>query len=96
MPYNFYIQILMIFEGLIKKELYVALHAQTARFRVVKYIVFLAIFGAIYRWKGWGTTWKVLLSMVVLGTAVHFFFRWMTEGWTKPWWLYKPLDGLPE
>ncbi|OHB19818.1 MAG: hypothetical protein A2854_04195 [Parcubacteria group bacterium RIFCSPHIGHO2_01_FULL_56_18] len=81
----------MTFKGLVKKEIYVALHAQTARFRVVKYIVIFAILFALYVWKGWGTTWKTLLAMFVFGTAVHFFFRWKTKGWTESWWSYQSL-----
>ncbi len=49
----------------IKKELYVAVHGQTARFRVVKYIVLFAIgYGVHYKW-GWdGVAWALGLGLV--------------------------------
>lgn len=81
---------------LIKKELYVALHGQTARFRVGKYIAFLIIFGAVYAKRGGEAVAWALGIALVFAITMHFFFRWMTEGWTKSWWLYKSLDGLPE
>ena len=77
--------------NLLKKELYVALHGQTARFRVVKYIVFLAVFGALYWWKGWGAVWWALGISLVFAIALHFFFRWKTKGWDEDWGPYKSL-----
>ena len=91
MPYNFRIQIFMTPKNLIKKELYVAIHAQTARFRVVKYIVFFAIFGTVYwLWGGKAVLWALGISLV-FAIAMHFFFRWKSKGWMEDYGPYKSL-----
>ena len=77
---------------LIKKELHVIAHGQSARFRLVKYAILIPLVVALYVWKGRTTTWKALLALAILGIAVHFFFRWKTKGWTESWWLFKPED----
>jgi hypothetical protein len=74
-----------------KKELYVALQAQTVKFRIVKYIVLIAIFGAIYWWKGGeAVLWSFLIALV-FALAMHFFFRWKSKGWMEDYGPYKSL-----
>ena len=29
--------------------------------------------------------WPVLLVLLTVGLAVHFFYRWKTRAWTRPW-----------
>lgn len=75
----------------LKKELHVAIHAQTARFRVVKYIIFALIFGAVYwLWGGRATLW-MLGALILLALIVHFFYRWKTKGWEESWGGYTSL-----
>jgi hypothetical protein len=81
----------MSFKDLYKREVHVAIHGQSWKFRVKKYIVLLLISGAIYAWKGWETLGRVLLIMAVFAIAMHFFFRWKTNGWEKSWGLYKKI-----
>ncbi len=80
----------------LKKELYVALHGQTARFRIVKYIVLFAVFGALYWWKGWEAVLWALAIGFIAAIGVHFFFRWKSKGWNEKWGLYTPPEGMPK
>jgi hypothetical protein len=62
----------------VRKELYVAVHGQTARFRVVKYILIFGVGGAIYwKWGGEVLAWTLL--------------RYMSNGWMDDWGPYKSL-----
>lgn len=76
---------------LIRRELYVIAHGQSARTRIFKYLVLFAIFGVIYyRFGGEAVAWTFGVA-VALSIAAHFFFRWKTKGWEEDWWLYKSL-----
>jgi hypothetical protein len=77
----------------IEREKYVAIHGQTLRFRIVKYLILVAIAAGIYAWKGWKAVGLVFLTLFILGIAVHFFFRWKTKGWTESWGPYQRLDA---
>jgi len=66
-----------------RREKYIALHAQSRRFRIVKYCVLLVIAVGVYAWKGWGTVGLLLLLLSIAGICLHFFFRWKTQAWTK-------------
>ena len=79
----------------IQREKYVMLHAQSWRFRVMKYIVIIAVLIALGLWKGWVVAVLFLLCLGILGTIVHFIFRWKTKAWTQSWGPYKKLD-LPK
>ena len=76
---------------LIKKELHVAIHGQTAKFRLVKYAVLIPLFGAIYWWGGSEVLLSTIGVLAIVGVIVHFFFRYKTNGWQDDWWLYKSL-----
>jgi hypothetical protein len=84
----------MTFKEFWRREKFVALHAQTVRFRIVKYIVILALLGGVYVWRGVGMVGILFAAMFVFAIALHFFFRWKTEAWTKSWGPYKyiPLE----
>lgn len=81
---------------LMKKELYVAIHGQTARFRIVKYIVILAVLGTMYAWNGWKAVWQTLGVALIAALVMHFFFRWKSKGWNESWGPYKPPEGMPK
>ena len=83
----------MTFKESLKRELYIVIHGQSWRFRVVKYVVLLAIVGALFTWKGLETTVLVFLFLAVVAVGVHFFFRWKTAGWTRSWGPYKNIQG---
>jgi Flp pilus assembly protein TadB len=68
-----------------RKEKYIALHAQSSRFRVVKYCVLLVVAVVVYVWKGLAATGLLFLLLFLAGICMHFFFRWKTEAWTKSW-----------
>jgi hypothetical protein len=74
-----------------RKEKYIALHAQSRRFRIVKYCVQLMVAVGMYVWKGWPTVGLLFLLLFLAGICLHFFFRWKTEAWTKSWGPYKPI-----
>ena len=79
------------FQQKIMRELHVIVRGQSARFRLVKYAILTALFGAIY-WKFGGKTFAIALAaLALIGTAVHFLLRWKSKGWTEDWWLYKSL-----
>ncbi len=85
----------MRFREFWKREMHVALHAQSARFRVVKWVVILSGSVALYFWKGLSAVVEVLVFLAVFGVCMHFFLRWKSDGWTKSWGPYKRirLDG---
>jgi len=73
---------------IIKRELEVAFSkdAQPVWFRIVKYI----LLGTMVYFL-WGTQllWNILFSVFVIGTALHFWFRYKTHGWTKSYGKWK-------
>lgn len=81
----------MTLNDLLKKELYVAVHGQTARFRVGKYLVFTVLFGGIYMQWGTRVVFLALGTAFVVAIAMHFFFRSMSNGWVDDWGLYKSV-----
>lgn len=85
----------MTFRDTVRREVHVAIHGQLWRFRVMKYIVLISLALLLYKWKGIEVLGPVFLNLGLLAVALHFFFRWKTDKWTKSWWLYKriPLDG---
>jgi hypothetical protein len=66
----------------LRRELEVAFskHAQPVWFRIVKYIV---IAGFIYFLWGSPWLWITLLLLMPPATALHFWYRHKTQGWTK-------------
>lgn len=80
----------------LKKEIYVAIHGQTARFRLVKYAILIPLFGAIYWFYGGEVLAWTLGVMFVLALAMHFFFRWKSNGWVEAYGPYTPPPGMPE
>ena len=87
----------MTFREFWQRELHVAIHGQTSRFRVVKYLMFLAVFSAVYYFFGPKTLTALLAALFVFAIALHAFLSWKTERWMKSWWLYKgiPLENEP-
>ena len=67
------------------RELYVALHGQSARFRAIKYAALIPCFAYVYWRFGGEVFFKTLGVLLVLSLIVHFFYRWKTDGWTKDW-----------
>ena len=68
-------------------------HGQSARFRLVKYAILIPLFAAVY-WKFGGKVFAItLVALAILGSAMHFFFRWKTNGWRNDRWLYKRLEA---
>ena len=85
----------MTLKDFYRKEKYIALHAQSRRFRIVKYSVLLVVAVGVYAWLGLGAVGLLFLLLFLVGICLHFFFRWKTEAWTKSWGLYKriPFEG---
>lgn len=79
----------------LEREKYVALHAQTWKFRVVKYAILITIATGSVLWKGWQATGILFLLLFFVAIAVHFLFRWKSKAWTQDWGPYKKLD-LPK
>jgi hypothetical protein len=72
----------------VQRELEVAFSkdAQPVWFRIVKYILLGLLFYFL-----WGTKllWIILLTLLTLGTPLHFWFRHKTKGWTKSYGMWK-------
>jgi hypothetical protein len=68
----------------LKRDLRVAFsrHAQPIWFRVVKWIVIVVL---IYRFHDAPTFWTWVGGVAVAGAGLHFFYRWKTRAWTRPW-----------
>jgi hypothetical protein len=82
----------MTLKRMLRREKYVVIHGQTARFRIVKYLVLLAIAWGLSEWQGWRVTGAVFLVLAALSIAMHFVLRWKTKAWTRSWGPYKKLD----
>ena len=74
----------------VKKEIKVVIEGQTLKFRVYKYIVLGAFYGALYAWKGAEVTLYTFVISIIIALVIHFFLRWKTEGWTRAWGPYRP------
>jgi hypothetical protein len=79
----------MRLKELLRREMYVVVHGQTARFRIVKWIVILAAGSLLFAWIGPALTGKLFVVLAVFGILIHFLFRFKTKGWTRPWGPYK-------
>jgi hypothetical protein len=72
------------FTVLLRREMRVALSlkAQPVWFRVLKWSIVLPL--VVWLWPTrW--FWPAMLTMLVAGLTLHFFFRWKTAGWSRPW-----------
>jgi hypothetical protein len=69
---------------LIRRELRVMFsrRIQPIALRVAKWMVFLAVARRLHGTR-WFRAWAFGLPAVGLGA--HFFYRYMTRGWTEPW-----------
>jgi hypothetical protein len=77
----------------IKKEIRVAIHAQSAVFRIVKYAILVPFFLVLYFWKGGLITMQVLSIGFVVAIIVHFFYRTKTNSWSKSWGGFRPIEN---
>ena len=77
-----------------RREIHVAMHAQSWRFRIVKYLVIVAVLGGVGARWGVNTVVLVVVLAAAVSLGIHFFFRFKTDRWTKPWGPYKriPLE----
>jgi hypothetical protein len=68
----------------IRRELRVAFskRAQSPLFRVIKWVVFIASTGLLYRTRFF-RYW--VIGLPLLSISIHFLYRWKTRGWTEPW-----------
>jgi Ca2+/Na+ antiporter len=81
----------MTLSEIFKREIHVAIHAQSAQFRVKKYFFFGLLFGFTYFLFGAQATLILLGALTVFAFAVHFFFRFKTKTWTQSWGPYKRI-----
>ena len=56
--------------------------AQPVWFRITKWVVFI---GLARRFYGTKWFWTGIVGGAAAGTALHFVYRWKTQGWTHPW-----------
>jgi hypothetical protein len=73
------------------REKYVAIHAQSWKFRVVKYIILISLFAGVWSWKGGWAVAGLFTVLLIVALALHFVFRWKTNAWTQDWGPYKKL-----
>lgn len=85
----------MGFKELLMREKYVVMHGQSVRFRIIKYLIIIAVAAGVYVWKGGMAVAICFLVAFVAGLTVHFIFRWKTKAWTQSWGPYKKLN-LPK
>jgi hypothetical protein len=79
----------------LQRELYVAKHGQSFKFRVVKYIVILGIMVIIFQKYSWEGVLYALLFGGLMGITLHLFLSWKTNGWRNSWGIYKKIP-IPE
>lgn len=80
------------FPATLRREFRVAFskRAQPVWFRIVKWLLLLT---AVVAFRQKPLLWWCLLSLLALGLAVHFFYRWKTRTWTRPWGGWNDLDS---
>jgi len=76
---------------ILKREIYVAKHAQTTKFRIAKYIVILIIGTTTYKLFGANSLISLLIFASILSIFIHLFFRWKTDSWKKSWGPYNKI-----
>jgi O-antigen/teichoic acid export membrane protein len=64
--------------------------AQPAWFRVVKWIVIVAVTLALYP-SVWFWVW--LGGSTILALSLHCLYRWKTKIWTRPWRGWNDLEA---
>jgi O-antigen/teichoic acid export membrane protein len=82
-------------KNLLQRETYIAVHAQSIKFRAIKWIILICITYCIYLWLGWDGVAAWIALGTLLGLSIHFLFRWKTRGWTKPWGPMKKIIKTP-
>ena len=72
------------FLSLVRRELRVAFSrgAQPLWFRVLKWSLLLSL---VYWFGSTRWFWPVMPGLLAAGLTVHFFYRWKTAAWTRPW-----------
>jgi hypothetical protein len=78
--------------SVVRGEMRVALskHAQPVWFRVLKWIVILAISALLWRSSYF---WWWILGGLAAGVTIHSIWRWKTRGWTRPWGGWNDLEA---
>jgi len=69
----------------VRKEVYIALHGQSKKFRIIKWIFFILLFSSLYYIFGGVILLKTILVLTVISLCIHFFYRQKTKVWTKDW-----------
>ena len=64
--------------------------AQPVWFRVIKWTLLLSLI-AVFRREP--IFWWCWLALSPLGLALHFFYRWKTRAWTRPWGGWNDLEA---
>ena len=71
--------------NVLKREWYVVRYGQTARFRLIKWVIIFALIYLLQNNFGWlAVKWFVGLGFII-GVGGHFYLRYKTQGWTKEW-----------
>ncbi len=79
----------------IEREKYIVVHGQTARFRVIKYLLLAAFLIPFWLWQGDRALAILLVCLTVISVTIHLLFRWKTKAWTQSWGPYKKM-ALPK
>jgi hypothetical protein len=76
----------------LRRELRVACsrHAQPVWFRLVKWSCLLTGV-ALFHDRYW--FWWSIAGLTVVATALHLFYRWKTQVWTRAWGGWNDLDA---
>jgi hypothetical protein len=59
--------------------------------RVAKWAVFLAVARRLYGTR-WFRAW--VFGLPTIGFGAHFFYRYMTRGWTEPWGGWNDVEAV--
>ena len=70
--------------SLVRREFRVAFSrsAQPLWFRLLKWGLLLPLVYWLWPTRSF---WPVLIGLLMAGLAVHFFYRWKTAAWSRPW-----------
>jgi hypothetical protein len=57
-------------------------NGQSTAQRLAKWTLFLTIAATLYRSRFF---WLWTVGLPLLCVGIHFYYRWMTNGWTRAW-----------
>jgi hypothetical protein len=81
------------FRRVVRREIRVAItrNPQRPAIRILKWVIIIALIAALWRTPSF---WWWIVGAAALGFGGHFFWRWKTHGWTRPWGGWNEVEAI--